>query len=1773
MTAKFISYEFESAININVVDVTFPKLNKTQKDIISQYLCGLIQMIATCYDFYSNRINFETKLKQNNYKDLRWIITYLIPYVNQTKKTLKDLTDLNELYTLRYDSDMIPFKTKEQALQLKIEDINLVAPKYLFSNIQYGRCIRGSYENGGNRSIKFDESHIRDNYYLLLDTIRSSRYKLYINWIDILPFRIDNFKTSKLYLDTKDKINNNNYNIFDVIRDYPVNKYKDDKQIELLNSALSGLNIEDIYNTISLDLYDSIVTYKWLIFDIVIKINGVETVVPLIQILNILMEFQYIIDSDEWDTLGDNTQKNFSILWDRLITSYEKSIQLVNNIITIPYQSIRTILKSFVVFFNMKYSKINSLKKDTEKSYIPLTRTHKIIDDYDERMKDISDSTALISLKSIKNIYAYDFLKEVIQGFKLTWYSRYLMNSDKTQINPILDINGYQIVSDGPITIQITYKNVYNFCKSMVHIQKNTKTDFYADTWDSDNYIRLPSTWSELSDKQQAIIIDRINNKTSEWFNITRNLWQTIKTIKPSADRMSVDPYIKSSMKKIYDTIRKNLVDILFETMISKGTMSYMVADTDLTNNALFDISNNIQKKNLIKSIVNKRFADNKYAENSYYYLTNKPFGELGPFYIKLDDDIEPKEYTYFDFCSKPKTAWYVATAYHWIAQIGFCHRFINNRVTYITAGTGAGKSTQVPKLYLYFLKAIDRIESPMVVITVPRTNVATGVSLFVSTELAVPYREYDRETKKESKINNNNYYIQYQHMNEQHTDNGLYPKIRFITDGTVLIDASDPLIKNKRLITDSDKSNMIVYNRSNKYDIVIIDEAHEHNANMDMILSLMKNAIRNNNKMRLVIMSATMDADEPIYRRFYRDINDNRKFPLNQWIKKHNIDRINTERRFHISPPDESTRFKITEFYRPGENAENIIKEIIKSSTDGDILLFQPGVAEISKSLELLNSDNFLPADVIALPYHAKLPAFYKSIIENIDKYLKLFKLNKNTDVSMINSDTGLYTGSESYKRCIIIATNVAEASITINSLRYVVDTGIEKSMNFDFERRSNILKPNYITEASRLQRKGRVGRVAPGTAYYTYKKGELENNKKQFNIATQDNSQLLLNNIRDLNDIPILSDLANTLISGINVSSVIDKFAKTHNITDLIMNNNVIVINEKNMSKLIRLDYIDLFNKYNINTSSKAVDEYIESIINILSDHYFGAKEYYDYIGNPQMYDYQNTPITYPVYSSGFDVKELTDSLGEFYIIHPDEIVISRNIAGEIVTVDNYGVIRKNPQNSSNYRISMLSNKIIVFWESLINMGFIGISPTQQLYRTQLGTYLQYCNKNIILEDNMYIKLLFFGYGLTANDDEFEQILNIVAMMGVFSRNPLTKNIIDTSILIQLADNPKMRKNTERQLRDMVKSNFNDNNKLLKSDISLLLNICKFVDKTLKDHKIEYNLFNTSSFKNNKYVDETGTYDISGIISGLLPNTTRSKDDLKKRKQIIDRIHNSHIIDMKDIMVKYARQFTNLGLDLNSLMNFLKHREVLRKSWNDIIYDINNTGDTKEIDMVQLRKLLKPYRLYMDNIGIDIVKGTLLLSNPYNIYAKILHSNSSYVSLYNPNIDMIMSIAPNDTFVDQTFLQGYVLNLSENLEKKTISMLISIDAKDLKLIANIYNKKEMQRKLSSNMITSQKLHNHIDAYLHKLYDIDSTENKIQDKPQDKPQDKYQNINNIDYRDYNVPEHLTAITNLTKTIEKLKPDIQTIQTSSNVWNILMSIGVGYSDYSKLLRS
>ena len=177
------------------------------------------------------------------------------------------------------------------------------------------------------------------------------------------------------------------------------------------------------------------------------------------------------------------------------------------------------------------------------------------------------------------------------------------------------------------------------------------------------------------------------------------------------------------------------------------------------------------------------------------------------------------------------------------------------------------------------------------------------------------------------------------------------------------------------------------IYSNKNKYDMVIVDEAHEHNTNMDLILTLMRQTCFLNNSTRLVIISATMDDDEPIYRSYFKYINDNIVYPIKQPIITKEYDDILIEssyldRRLDISIPGQTTQYTIDEKYfkikLSGDNKlDSIIgqKEAYKHILDitnkyetGEILLFSTGKAEINDAVNYLNEK--LPVGNIALPF-----------------------------------------------------------------------------------------------------------------------------------------------------------------------------------------------------------------------------------------------------------------------------------------------------------------------------------------------------------------------------------------------------------------------------------------------------------------------------------------------------------------------------------------------------------------------------------------------------------------------------------------------------------------------------------------------------------------------------------------------------------------------------------------------------------------------------------
>jgi HrpA-like RNA helicase len=398
--------------------------------------------------------------------------------------------------------------------------------------------------------------------------------------------------------------------------------------------------------------------------------------------------------------------------------------------------------------------------------------------------------------------------------------------------------------------------------------------------------------------------------------------------------------------------------------------------------------------------------------------LNNKPYSELNKIRIKdkMNNIIEKD---YFDLL-KEDFDWYTFYALDWISQINFFHHYLNHRVLYITGATGTGKSTQVPKLLMYALKSIDYKINGKVICTQPRITPTQGNAVRISDELGLPIEQDSYTTKV--KINTDNYFIQYKHQRNNHQkDNCNHLTLKMVTDGTLyeIIKKNLPM-KQKFYSKNKNKWN---YSLENEYDIIIVDEAHEHNTNMDLILTLGRQTCYYNNDIKLIIISATMTDDDPIYRCYYKYINDNLVYPLkNKFFhpflynydnkyKQFICDSLFMDRRYHISPPQETTQYQIDEYYLPfsiikennsheensdltQEKSYEIIKNICSESNIGDILLFVNGVKEINNAVKYLN--NNLPEGNIALPYYSEFNSIYKDIIENIDVKINSIKTKK---------------------------------------------------------------------------------------------------------------------------------------------------------------------------------------------------------------------------------------------------------------------------------------------------------------------------------------------------------------------------------------------------------------------------------------------------------------------------------------------------------------------------------------------------------------------------------------------------------------------------------------------------------------------------------------------------------------------------------------------------------------------------------------------------------
>ncbi|UJP04702.1 MAG: ATP-dependent RNA helicase HrpA [Nitrosomonas sp.] len=256
---------------------------------------------------------------------------------------------------------------------------------------------------------------------------------------------------------------------------------------------------------------------------------------------------------------------------------------------------------------------------------------------------------------------------------------------------------------------------------------------------------------------------------------------------------------------------------------------------------------------------------------------------------------------------------------------------------------------------------------------------------------------------------------------------------IKLMTDGILLAETqNDPLLQ--------------------AYDTLIIDEAHERSLNIDFLLGYLKQLLPKRPDLKLIVTSATIDAQ-----RFARHFGDapvievtGRLYPV--------------ETRYRPTMADDEEDGDLQ------RAIGNAIDELIAHGS-GDILVFLPGEREIRETAETLRKHQFGHshggiAGIDILPLFARL---------SFAEQERVFRIDSN-------------------RRRIVLATNVAETSLTVPGIHYVIDTGLARLNRYSYRNKVEQLLVEKISRASANQRTGRCGRIASGVCIRLYSEADYQ-------------------------------------------------------------------------------------------------------------------------------------------------------------------------------------------------------------------------------------------------------------------------------------------------------------------------------------------------------------------------------------------------------------------------------------------------------------------------------------------------------------------------------------------------------------------------------------------------------------------------------------------------------------------------------------------------------
>ncbi|MBY4867509.1 ATP-dependent RNA helicase HrpA [Burkholderia anthina] len=352
------------------------------------------------------------------------------------------------------------------------------------------------------------------------------------------------------------------------------------------------------------------------------------------------------------------------------------------------------------------------------------------------------------------------------------------------------------------------------------------------------------------------------------------------------------------------------------------------------------------------------------------------------------------------------------------------------HQVVIVCGETGSGKTTQLPKICLDLGRGLGAGGKGLIGHTQPRRLAASSTGRRIAEELGTPFGEVV------------GYKVRF-------TDN-LAPgaSVKLMTDGILLAETqTDPLLK--------------------AYDTLIIDEAHERSLNIDFLLGYLKEILPRRPDLKLIVTSATIDADR-FARHFGTDERpapvievSGRLYPVEMRYRPVAEDRPAVKNAEGTGGRDR---------VKTAREAERDLMDAIVDAVDelcregpGDVLVFLPGEREIREAAEALRKHH--PPHTEILPLFARLSAADQD---------KVFKASN--------------------ARRIVLATNVAETSLTVPGIRYVVDTGLARVKRYSYRNKVEQLQVESISQAAANQRAGRCGRVADGVCIRLYEESDYQ-------------------------------------------------------------------------------------------------------------------------------------------------------------------------------------------------------------------------------------------------------------------------------------------------------------------------------------------------------------------------------------------------------------------------------------------------------------------------------------------------------------------------------------------------------------------------------------------------------------------------------------------------------------------------------------------------------